>query len=289
MGLRDKIANLDLNQARDKLLEKTSEINTDKIKETADKAKSVVKEKVDNIDKEKIAADIQERTENVMTIFSEAASAISIDSLKESLSKIQFNTLKERLPKLDSNDAKAYTIIGVCVAASSGIGALGVDSKKKDSTSLSKLQKSMIVAIGNTYMIDSKFISEVNDVIINKLNITSKIGKGFVSKLSELSALEDQKPIIDAIVAGTITFVTGELSKLAFEKIKEENINLSEVDLLQFISSLYDGIGSKHIKKVIDALDKKDPQKVLDNLVEILTSSLESKTEVKEKPKMLEE
>lgn len=286
---KEKIASVDLNQVRDDALEKVSNVDLGKIGDS-------VKEKADKFDfnetSEKIkstAKTASEKAKNVVELVTDKAKdtvdEINLSSLRASLPTVTFDDLKEKVQSLDTAMAKSNAVVACCVAVAAGVGVISSDENKKikDSASLNKLQKTMIITVGNIYGIDVDYILEINNLVINKLDITSKIGKSFVAKLSEIDILEDEKPFIDAIVAGTITFVVGELSILVFKKVKSGELNIEDNDLLQSITNIYDGIGSKRLKKIFKALDEKDPSQIIDSLVDILSDKANAALEIEAK------
>lgn len=166
--------------------------------------------------------------------------------------------------------AMANSVIAASTAAAAAIGAVPIPIA--DSALLLPLQSGMLLGVGKIYrMGDSEVGNEIIDAVI-KVGGTTIAGKTLVSLLKAIPGVNIAAAVLNAIVAGTITFIAGEVSALVFDKTVRGEIDVKNVDWMKYITTLFNDKIPEYGKLLQSVLKKDNAESVLGNLAGILSS-----------------
>lgn len=145
------------------------------------------------------------------------------------------STIKEIDLKLKRNTVNSYVSTGTIAAAT--VGAVPVSIP--DATILVPMQTFMMRGIAKTYGITEE--SNTNKIIdqIIKIGGTTIAGKALINLLKNIPGFNVAASVINAVVAGVITFAAGEVSAVVFEKMYTGEIDSAGVDWEKEITALF--------------------------------------------------
>ena len=128
----------------------------------------------------------------------------------------------------------------IVVGATTAAGAVGaIPLPTPDAAVLVPVQTAMMGAIARTYGIKEN--SQVNEIInsVLKVGMTTIAGRTLLSQLKLIPGLAAAGAILNAVTAGIITFVAGEISITMFERIYKGDSDYSGVDWEAEVISLF--------------------------------------------------
>lgn len=170
-------------------------------------------------------------------------------------------------------DLKLKRIMAHGLVAGSATGATvigAVPVPVPDSTLLVPLQTAMLFGIGKTYkIVDGSLEKEVVNNII-KVGATTVVAKTLLAAIKAIPGINIAASVLNAIVAGTITFIAGEVCITVFEKVQSGELDLSKTDLTQYITELFGNRLPTYGNLLQQALNREDAGSVLGNLAKIL-------------------
>ncbi|MCR5370084.1 MAG: GTP-binding DUF697 domain-containing protein [Clostridium sp.] len=169
---------------------------------------------------------------------------------------------------LQMKRAMANSLIAGSVAGAAVVGAVPIPVA--DSAILVPLQYGMLTRIGKIYGMEKD--SAENSIIENilKVGATTMAGRSILSAVKAIPGLHIAASVLNALVAGTVTFAAGEISVLVFEGIRKGDIDPKAVDWARYIDFLFREKLPKYTKALEEALEKGSSEDVLKNLMEIL-------------------
>lgn len=128
----------------------------------------------------------------------------------------------------------------IVVGATTAAGAVGaIPLPTPDAAVLVPVQTAMMGAIARTYGIKEN--SQVNEIInsVLKVGMTTIAGRTLLSQLKLIPGLAAAGAVLNAVTAGIITFVAGEISITMFERIYKGDSDYSGVDWEAEVISLF--------------------------------------------------
>ena len=131
----------------------------------------------------------------------------------------------------------ANSIIAASAVAAATVGAITIPMP--DAPVLVAIQTGMLKAISKTYGISND--STANKIIDTTLKVgaTTAVGKSLLTALKAIPGLNVAAAVLDASVAGIVTFAAGEVSKTMFEKVYSGELERTSVDYEKEIMELY--------------------------------------------------
>lgn len=162
--------------------------------------------------------------------------------------KLAEDTIKNLDLKLKRDMANSV-VAGSTVAATT-VGAVPIPIP--DATILVPLQTGMMTSIAKTYGVSDK--SDTNEVInqILKVGGTTIAGKALLNAIKAVPGLNVAATVLNAFVAGSITFAAGEISVAVFERMYTGDIQIDGIDWESEIAKLF----KQYLPKTIEILEK---------------------------------
>ncbi|MBQ4149330.1 MAG: DUF697 domain-containing protein, partial [Clostridium sp.] len=139
-----------------------------------------------------------------------------------------------------------------------------------DSALLVPLQLHMLTRIARIYGMEKD--SAENAVIDNiiKVGATTMAGRTILSALKGVPGIHLAASVLNALVAGTVTYAAGEISAMVFEGIQRGTIDPKTIDWARYIEVLYREKMPEYTELIQEALEKRSAEDVVKNLVKIL-------------------
>ena len=189
--------------------------------------------------------------------------------------KISESSIKEIDVKLKNSMAQA--IIGGSTLASSVVGAAPI--AVTDALILVPIQGFMLNKIADIYHIDDKSGKNRAVDIILKVGTTTVTGKAVLALLKSIPGINIAAAVLNAAVAGVITFVFGQISNTLFQKVYTGEKEYSKIDWEAEVIKLFDEYMPtiiKVIEKFIDdhngKLDLKDIKELMNNVIKLFNN-----------------
>ena len=151
---------------------------------------------------------------------------------------------------LKIKSSMANSLIAASSASATVVGAVPVPIP--DATILVPLQTGMLWGVSKIYGINEK--EGTNELIntILKVGGTTMVGKALLNALKAIPGLNVGAAVLNAAVAGSITFAAGETSAILFEKVYTGELNSIEVDWESEVTKLFE----KYLPNIIDAINQ---------------------------------
>ena len=181
------------------------------------------------------------------------------------------------------------TVIAGSAAAAAVVGAVPVPVP--NAALLVPLQTGMLMGIAKTYGLQDQ--SKANTVINKVLEVgaTTFAGRTLLNALKGIPGLNVAASVLNAAVAGTVTFAAGEICMVLFEKIYTGDLDFNSVDweteilthykaylpkitaVVKAVAAANEGkFGSAQVRQILAALLKEEVQKEKDsdpNIIDI--------------------
>ena len=171
-------------------------------------------------------------------------------------------------PEEKKRRSQARRMIAGTAAGAAVVGAVPIPIA--DSALLVPLQLHMLTRIARIY--GMKKDSAENAVIDNiiKVGATTMAGRTILSALKGVPGIHLAASVLNALVAGTVTYAAGEISAMVFEGIQRGTIDPKTIDWARYIEVLYREKMPEYTELIQEALEKRSAEDVLKNLVKIL-------------------
>lgn len=165
--------------------------------------------------------------------------------------------------------AAARRTIAGTAAGAAVVGAVPIPIA--DSALLVPLQLHMLTRIAKIYGMEKN--STENAVIDNiiKVGATTMAGRTVLSALKKVPGIHLAATVLNALVAGTVTYAAGEISALVFEGIQRGTIDPKTVDWARHIETMYREKMPQYTQVLEEAMEKHSGEDVLKNLAKILS------------------
>lgn len=158
----------------------------------------------------------------------------------------------------------------VALASSGAIIVGAVPIPIADSAVLVPIQTSMCMKISRIYGVDKDKINEIGQELV-KTSAVSLGAKGIISMIKAIPGLNIAASVINAIVAGVITGVLGEVTIILMEKVARGEMDINNLDVIKhFVDSEYTKKMAKYAQSVASTLIDKEKVNVKDIVNEIL-------------------
>ena len=173
-----------------------------------------------------------------------------------------------RSPEEKKRRTQARRMIAGTAAGAAVVGAVPIPIA--DSALLVPLQLHMLTRIAKIYGMEKD--SAENAVIDNiiKVGATTMAGRTILSVLKGVPGIHLAASVLNALVAGTVTYAAGEISAMVFEGIQRGTIDPKTIDWARYIEVLYREKMPEYTELIQEALEKRSAEDVLKNLVKIL-------------------
>ena len=173
-----------------------------------------------------------------------------------------------RSPEEKKRRSQARRMIAGTAAGAAVVGAVPIPIA--DSALLVPLQLHMLTRIARIYGMQKG--SAENAVIDNiiKVGATTMAGRTILSALKGVPGIHLAASVLNALVAGTVTYAAGEISAMVFEGIQRGTIDPKTIDWARYIEVLYREKMPEYTELIQEALEKRSAEDVLKNLVKIL-------------------
>ena len=173
-----------------------------------------------------------------------------------------------RSPEEKKRRTQARRMIAGTAAGAAVVGAVPIPIA--DSALLVPLQLHMLTRIAKIYGMEKD--SAENAVIDNiiKVGATTMAGRTILSALKGVPGIHLAASVLNALVAGTVTYAAGEISAMVFEGIQRGTIDPKTIDWARYIEVLYREKMPEYTELIQEALEKRSAEDVLKNLVKIL-------------------
>lgn len=173
-----------------------------------------------------------------------------------------------RSPEEKKRRTQARRMIAGTAAGAAVVGAVPIPIA--DSALLVPLQLHMLTRIARIYGMEKD--SAENAVIDNiiKVGATTMAGRTILSALKGVPGIHLAASVLNALVAGTVTYAAGEISAMVFEGIQRGTIDPKTIDWARYIEVLYREKMPEYTELIQEALEKRSAEDVLKNLVKIL-------------------
>ena len=173
-----------------------------------------------------------------------------------------------RSPEEKKRRSQARRMIAGTAAGAAVVGAVPIPIA--DSALLVPLQLHMLTRIARIYGMEKD--SAENAVIDNiiKVGATTMAGRTILSALKGGPGIHLAASVLNALVAGTVTYAAGEISAMVFEGIQRGTIDPKTIDWARYIEVLYREKMPEYTELIQEALEKRSAEDVLKNLVKIL-------------------
>ncbi len=173
-----------------------------------------------------------------------------------------------RSPEEKKRRTQARRMIAGTAAGAAVVGAVPIPIA--DSALLVPLQLHMLTRIAKIYGMEKD--SAENAVIDNiiKVGATTMAGRTILSALKGVPGIHLAASVLNALVAGTVTYAAGEISAMVFEGIQRGTIDPKTIDWARYIEVLYREKMPEYTELIQEALEKRSAEDVVKNLVKIL-------------------
>ena len=173
-----------------------------------------------------------------------------------------------RSPEEKKRRTQARRMIAGTAAGAAVVGAVPIPIA--DSALLVPLQLHMLTRIARIYGMQKG--SAENAVIDNiiKVGATTMAGRTILSALKGVPGIHLAASVLNALVAGTVTYAAGEISAMVFEGIQRGTIDPKTIDWARYIEVLYREKMPEYTELIQEALEKRSAEDVVKNLVKIL-------------------
>ena len=173
-----------------------------------------------------------------------------------------------RSPEEKKRRSQARRMIAGTAAGAAVVGAVPIPIA--DSALLVPLQLHMLTRIARIYGMEKN--SAENAVIDNiiKVGATTMAGRTILSALKGVPGIHLAASVLNALVAGTVTYAAGEISAMVFEGIQRGTIDPKTIDWARYIEVLYREKMPEYTELIQEALEKRSAEDVVKNLVKIL-------------------
>lgn len=173
-----------------------------------------------------------------------------------------------RSPEEKKRRSQARRMIAGTAAGAAVVGAVPIPIA--DSALLVPLQLHMLTRIARIYGMEKD--SAENAVIDNiiKVGATTMAGRTILSALKGVPGIHLAASVLNALVAGTVTYAAGEISAMVFEGIQRGTIDPKTIDWARYIEVLYREKMPEYTELIQEALEKRSAEDVVKNLVKIL-------------------
>ena len=171
-------------------------------------------------------------------------------------------------PEEKKRRSQARRMIAGTAAGAAVVGAVPIPIA--DSALLVPLQLHMLTRIAKIYGMEKD--SAENAVIDNiiKVGATTMAGRTILSALKGVPGIHLAASVLNALVAGTVTYAAGEISAKVFEGIQRGTIDPKTIDWARYIEVLYREKMPEYTELIREALEKRSAEDVVKNLVKIL-------------------
>ena len=171
-------------------------------------------------------------------------------------------------PEEKKRRSQARRMIAGTAAGAAVVGAVPIPIA--DSALLVPLQLHMLTRIARIYGMEKDSVE--NAVIDNiiKVGATTMAGRTILSALKGVPGIHLAASVLNALVAGTVTYAAGEISAMVFEGIQRGTIDPKTIDWARYIEVLYREKMPEYTELIQEALEKRSAEDVLKNLVKIL-------------------
>ncbi len=171
-------------------------------------------------------------------------------------------------PEEKKRRSQARRMIAGTAAGAAVVGAVPIPIA--DSALLVPLQLHMLTRIARIYGMEKD--SAENAVIDNiiKVGATTMAGRTILSALKGVPGIHLAASVLNALVAGTVTYAAGEISAMVFEGIQRGTIDPKTIDWARYIEVLYREKMPEYTELIQEALEKRSAEDVVKNLVKIL-------------------
>ncbi len=171
-------------------------------------------------------------------------------------------------PEEKKRRSQARRMIAGTAAGAAVVGAVPIPIA--DSALLVPLQLHMLTRIAKIYGMEKD--SAENAVIDNiiKVGATTMAGRTILSALKGVPGIHLAASVLNALVAGTVTYAAGEISAMVFEGIQRGTIDPKTIDWARYIEVLYREKMPEYTELIQEALEKRSAEDVVKNLVKIL-------------------
>lgn len=180
--------------------------------------------------------------------------------------------------KIKHNNATA--LVATATSSAAIVGAIPIPIA--DSLVLMPLQSGMIYGVAKIYGFksDDSIMKTAMDTIIQSGSVTL-VAKGIISALKTIPGINLAASLINAIVAGIITAVLGEITIAIMEKIAKGEITAKDIDFIsKFSETEYHNKVGKYLDKIKELLldnKIKVDGKNIGKLIEILFQDKDKK------------
>ena len=173
-----------------------------------------------------------------------------------------------RSPEEKKRRTQARRMIAGTAAGAAVVGAVPIPIA--DSALLVPLQLHMLTRIARIYGMEKDSVE--NAVIDNiiKVGATTMAGRTILSALKGVPGIHLAASVLNALVAGTVTYAAGEISAMVFEGIQRGTIDPKTIDWARYIEVLYREKMPEYTELIQEALEKRSAEDVVKNLVKIL-------------------
>lgn len=171
-------------------------------------------------------------------------------------------------PEEKKRRSQARRMIAGTAAGAAVVGAVPIPIA--DSALLVPLQLHMLTRIARIYGMEKDSVE--NAVIDNiiKVGATTMAGRTILSALKGVPGIHLAASVLNALVAGTVTYAAGEISAMVFEGIQRGTIDPKTIDWARYIEVLYREKMPEYTELIQEALEKRSAEDVVKNLVKIL-------------------
>ncbi|MBQ0066261.1 MAG: 50S ribosome-binding GTPase [Firmicutes bacterium] len=129
------------------------------------------------------------------------------------------------------------SVIFASTTAATVVGAVPIPFP--DATILVPIQIAMLQSVSKTYKMDNEKLSnEIIDTII-KVGGTTMVAKTLLNTIKAIPGIGIGAAALNAIVAGVITFATGKVSAIVFERVYKGDIDFNTIDWDSEIGKLF--------------------------------------------------
>ena len=155
-----------------------------------------------------------------------------------------------RSPEEKKRRSQARRMIAGTAAGAAVVGAVPIPIA--DSALLVPLQLHMLTRIAKIY------------------GMEKEAGRTILSALKGVPGIHLAASVLNALVAGTVTYAAGEISAMVFEGIQRGTIDPKTIDWARYIEVLYREKMPEYTELIQEALEKRSAEDVVKNLVKIL-------------------
>lgn len=178
--------------------------------------------------------------------------------------KIANSAIKELDLKIKQTSSNTVVIASTTAAAT--VGAAPIPAP--DATVLVPLQMAMMHRLSKIYGLEEKsYTNDIIDMVI-KIGATTMAGKALLQGIKMIPGLNIAGAVLNATVAGVITFAAGEVAQAMFEKTYTGEID-TNVDWEKEIKALFENYLPSIISK-LNELNKGDKQIGIQDIIELL-------------------